>query len=105
MVDKEKLIKQSLNKYKKLYKDIDGNKHKIIEKLYAEAAFIEADLAELKEIINEKCSVCDMINGNGVKVTQEHPAKKSYNATVKNYCAIIKTLAELVPEVEVNDEL
>lgn len=105
MADKEKIVKQELRKFKKIFEALDENKRKIAEDLYSQAAFIKATLAELQEAINADGAVITAINGNGFKVTTEHPAQKSYNTMIKNYNAIMKTLGDLAPDAAGTDEL
>lgn len=104
-MEKDKLIKSALRKYKKLFKDIDEDKNEFAIKLYQQAAFMEATLAELQETINAEGAVVTAVNGNGFEVTSEHPAQVSYNKMIKNYNATIKALADILPEKQKDDAL
>lgn len=104
-MNKDELIKAEINRYKKMYKNIDKNKRSLVEKLYHEAAYMCATLTELKKIVNEEGAVLKAVNGNGFETTSEHPAQKSYNTTIKNYSVILKQLAELVPEEKTEGKL
>lgn len=94
-----------MSKYKKIFRTVDKDKKVFIEKLYTEAAFMEATLSELQEQIKTNGAVFTAKNGNGFEITQEHPAQKSYNAMIRNYNGIMKTLIEYVPEEDSSDEL
>lgn len=104
-MDKDKMTKTLLGKYRKIFKDADKEKKIFIEKLYTEAVFMEITLMELKEKIKEEGAITTGTNGNGFEVTQEHPATKSYNTMIRNYNGIMKTILENVPEDTKDDEL
>ena len=48
-LDKEKNIKQEINRIKKLYKDFPKEKSKVLEGLINESAFIKVSLEELRD--------------------------------------------------------
>lgn len=103
-LERDKLLKKNINKYKRIFKNIDEDKKTFIEKLYVEAAFMEQTLFELQERIKEEGAVKTFTNGNGFEVVQEHPASKTYNTMIRNYNGIIKTLIEHIPEDAEEDE-
>lgn len=103
-LDRDKLLRRNINKYKRIFKNIDQDKKTFIEKLFTEAAFMEQTLSELQEQIKTEGAVKTFTNGNGFDVTQEHPATKSYNTMIRNYNGIMKTLIEYIPEDAEEDE-
>lgn len=102
--EREKEIKKDISKYKKIFKDLDGDKKIFAEKLYTQLAFMDATLKELKEQIETEGAVITGVNGNGFEVTSEHPAQKSYNAIIKNYNTVMKSLIDLLPEKQREDD-
>lgn len=91
-------IKQEYTRLRKLYRDISGNKLKLVLKLIARAAFMAVTLADLERYISEHGCTEDYQNG-----ANQHGKKKSsevevYNAMIKNYTAVIKELAALLPQ-------
>ena len=104
-MDKDKIIKTEMARYRKIYKDTDPNKKLFVEKLYTEAAYMYATLKELRDKVNKDGAVIKAINGNGFETTTEHPAQKSYNTTIKNYSMIIKQLDEMVPKKKATNKL
>lgn len=100
MIDKDKIIRSEISKFKKLFADIPVDKKVFAERLYKQAAFMLATLQELQETVNEKGAVIEGVNGNGFKVVSENPAQKSYNIMIKNYNATVKVLIEMLPEGE-----
>lgn len=89
---------KELNKLKKIFKDIEPNKQKVVEKLISNAAFMAESLEELQEVIREKGFVEEYQNGAnqfGVKKCSE---VEIYNTMIKNYSSIIKQLIDLLPD-------
>lgn len=92
-----KTIKKELTKLKKIFKGIEPDKEKIVEKLISNAAFMAASLEELQDIINEKGYTEEYQNGAnqfGVKKCSE---VEIYNTMIKNYSSVIKQLVDLLP--------
>lgn len=97
--EKEKKIKLEFNKLKKLFKHLEKDKVELANRLMQQASFMYITLIELQEIINEEGSV-DLFEQGSQKMIREHPAVKTYNATIKNYNATIKQLNDLLPKTE-----
>lgn len=104
-IEKDKKIRKEFNKYKKKYGELEKDKKEFVEDLCQQAAFMKITLLELQEKVNSEGAVTTGINGNGFEVTSENPAQKSYNTMIKNYNATIKTLVEMLPELEEDDEM
>lgn len=105
-MDKDKAIKQEINKYKKIFAKIDEEKQPFAERLYKQAAFMEVTLQELQDRVKENGAIVEGMNGNGFVVCSENPAQKSYNIMIKNYNATIKALVDMLPKEEKeSDEL
>lgn len=98
MIDKEKMIKSEIAKYKKLFGKIPEDKKVFAERLYKQAAFMVATLQELQDTVNREGAVVTGTNGNGFEVVSENPAQKSYNIMIKNYNATVKLLIDMLPE-------
>ena len=50
-LEREKKIKQEINRMKKLYKDLSRDKVKVVEGLINEAAFMKLTLEELRDCL------------------------------------------------------
>ena len=88
---------KELTKLKKIFKDIEPDKQKIVEKLISNAAFMAESLDELQDIIRDKGFVEEYKNGanqSGVKKCSE---VEIYNTRIKNYTSVIKQLLDLLP--------
>lgn len=103
--EREKERKRDLSKYKKIFRFLDNDKKVFAEKLYTQLAFMDCTLKELKERIETEGAVIEYTNGNGFDTISENPAQKSYNAMIKNYNIVLKTLIDLIPEKQGDDEL
>ena len=103
--NKEIKIKRLVEKYEQMCSTLDENKSKVVKKLYTEAAFMEVTLEELQARVNKDGAIIETINGNGFAVLLENPAQKSYNTMIRNYNTIIKTLTEIIPVADTDDEL
>ena len=89
---------KELAKLKKIFKDIEPQKQKVVEKLISNAAFMAESLDELQEIIHEKGFTEEYQNGAnqfGVKKCSE---VEIYNTMIKNYSSVIKQLVDLIPD-------
>lgn len=90
-------IKKELNKFKRIFKDLDENKKKLVSPLMEKAAFMSVTLDELQEAINDEGCVSEYKNGENQYGTKKSPEVEIYLNMSKNYAAIIKQLTELVP--------
>ena len=88
---KEQRIKSENTRLKGVFKDLDE-----IQK----AAFMHVELEELQKVIEEEGCVCEYKNGQNQYGTKKSPEVDVYNTMIKNYTAIIKTLAELAPAAQ-----
>lgn len=100
---REKKIKQEINRLKKLYKEFEVTKKKTLEGLIQNAAFMKIHLDELMEgLINEGLIV---IFKQGKQVMKIKNQKFDiYNSMVKKYAAVMKQLIDLIPEEKKQDE-
>ena len=92
----EKIRKES-NRIKKIFKDLDENKKKLVTPLIDKAAFMSVTLDELQEQINDEGCVSEYKNGENQFGTKKSPEVEIYLNMSKNYANIIKQLTELVP--------
>lgn len=91
------LVKKEYEKLFDLYKELPGNKLKLLEPLLQNAAFMKVTLEELQTIINDEGTTDEYMNGanqNGRKISANIQA---YNSLVKNYNNVIDKLEKLLP--------
>lgn len=94
----EKRIKVEQNKLKKLFKDIDESKKKLVEKLIYNGAFMSVKLEDLIKYINENGIKEEYKNGENQFGYKESVEIKTYNTLIKNYTNIVKQLTDLLPD-------
>ena len=99
-MDKKKRIKKELDRISFYFELADGNQRAIVTPLLQNAAFMKATLEDLQEIINAEGVIDEYKNGKDQYGTKQSATLQSYNALIKNYASVIKTLAGLLPPEE-----
>ena len=84
------------------FEDLAKNQQSIVLPLIQNAAFMRVTLDDLQEIIAEQGPVEQYQNGANQYGMKQSAALQSYNALVKNYAAVIKTLFGLLPVMKKN---
>lgn len=102
-LEKEKNIKQEINRVKKLYKDFPRDKVKAIEGLINEAAFMKITLQETREDLI-KFGMTEMFEQGSQSFKRERPEVKIYTTLIQRYSNVMKQLIDLLPEQEKNEE-
>lgn len=102
-LDREKRIKQEINRIKKLYKDLPKEKIKVLEGLVTEAAFMKNSLEETRQVL-----ICDglteIFEQGTQSFTREKPEVKIYTTMVQRYSNVMKQLIDLMPVEEKEKE-
>ena len=106
-LEREKKIKQEINRIKKLYKDLEKDKVKVVEGLITEASFMKLTLQELREDLF-KNGMTELYENGPQAVNRERPETKIYSTMIQRYSNVMKQLIDYMPEEkqkEENDEL
>ena len=106
-IDKEKNIKQEINRIKKLYKEFPKDKTKVLEGLINEAAFIKVSLEELRENLLTN-GFTEVFEQGEQRFNRERPEVKIYTTFIQRYSNVMKQLIDLLPpevKKEESDEL
>lgn len=98
LAEKKKIIKKEVQRLKKLFKDLQENKKKAVEKLIENAAFMSATLDDLKEDMIKYGVKETYVNGKDQFGFKESIESKTYNNMIKNYMSIIKQINDILPE-------
>ena len=101
-LDKEKNIKQEINRIKKLYKDFPKEKSKVLEGLINASAFIKVSLEELRDNLL-KNGFTEVFEQGEQRFNRERPEVKIYTTFIQRYSNVMKQLIDLLP-VEVKKE-
>jgi len=100
---KNRLMKKEIKELKNITQEVDEDKKPYVDRLIKQAAFMNVTLEELQETINTD-GATELFEQGAQKMLREHPAIKSYNTMIKNYTSIIKTLSEITPSGEGEDD-
>lgn len=90
-------IAEKEKKIKKLFKELPDEKKQFAEPLIHQFAVTAVTMERLADAINGGDLVEDFVQGSQ-KLKREAPALKSYNATVKSFATLSKSLLDLLPE-------
>lgn len=97
-LSKDSLIKREKKRLLAIFQKLEKDKLDTAESLIENAAFMTITLKELSKTINEKGCVSEYQNGENQWGTKKSPEVEVYNAMVKNYTMIVKTLCDMLPE-------
>ena len=98
-LEKEKKIKQEINRLKKLYKEFDKDKAKALEGLINNAAFMKVTLNELREDLIRN-GVTELFEQGEQSFMRERPEYKVYSTFIQRYSQVMKQLIDLLPVEE-----
>ena len=97
---KEERINDELTRISRRFEKADGNQRAIAAPLIQNAAFMKVTLEDLQEIINAEGVVDEYKNGANQYGMKQSATLQSYNALIKNYASVIKTLSQILPPEE-----
>lgn len=101
--EKEKNIKQEINRIKKFYKELPKDKVKVMDGLINEAAFMKISLEELREDLL-KNGYTEMYENGPQVVKRERPESKIYTTLIQRYSNVMKQLIDIIPGEAQADE-
>ena len=93
----EEKIAENVKKIKGLFKDVSKEKRQFVNGLVYQFAVCNVTLERLVDEINEG-EILENFEQGSQKFKRESPAVKSYNATVKSFTMLSKSLMEMLPE-------
>lgn len=96
-IAKDSIVNEEFSRLSQYFEDMKENERAVINPLIQNASFMRATLDELQEIITEQGPVEEYMNGQNQYGMKQSAALQSYNALVKNYTAVIKSLFSLLP--------
>lgn len=102
-LEKDKKIKQEVNRLKKLYKEFPREKSKILEGLINEAAFMKLTLENLRIDLN-KNGLTELFEQGEQAFMRERPEAKQYTSFIQRYSQVMKQLIDLLPPEEKKQE-
>lgn len=90
-------VAEKEKKIKKLFRELPPERKQFAEPLVHQFAVTAVTMERLADEINSGDLVEDFIQGTQ-RLRREAPALKSYNATVKSFATLSKSLLDLLPE-------
>lgn len=96
-ISKETRISEEISRISILFEEIATNQRTIVTPLIQNAGFMKVTLEDLQAIINTEGVTDEYKNGANQYGVKQSATLQSYNALVKNYAAVIKTLSQLLP--------
>lgn len=104
-ISKENRIKTELERISIFYEEIAENQRAIVAPLLQNAAFMKVTLEDIQDAINESGPTDEYQNGANQHGIKQSAMLQSYNALIKNYASVIKTLSSLLPYTVKNNLL
>lgn len=104
--ERNKRIKKEMSKLSKIFKDadVDEDKRRYLANAISNLAFMSVLLEDLQQDILDKGYIEHYKNGENQYGTKDSTAVKIYNVTLRNFNALIKTLAAFLPTAEDNND-
>lgn len=96
---KDDRVKKEIKRLQGLYKDITGNKQKLVQGLIERAGYLRIQLEDYEQDLDEHGYV-EMFtqSDNQLPYERKRPVADLYNTTNTNYFKIIKQLSDLMPD-------
>lgn len=104
-LSKENKIKRRLAELTQIYSRLPEKKRSIAEHLIKNAAFMEVELEELREIISRNGASEEYKNGENQYGRKASADLQSYNSLIKSYNMVNSRLENMLPPEEEVDEL
>lgn len=96
-IEREQRITAEMKKMRRILKRIPKDRQELARKLIEREAFLLVALEDLEAQISANGYVSEYQNGENQWGTKKSPEVEIYNTAIKNYNALIKQLADMVP--------
>ncbi len=97
-LNKQKEIKKEVSRLRKVFKNIDENKKKLVETTISDVAFMTVTMAELREKIIRDGTTVDYKNGANQYGTKQNPDAQLYLQLSQKQTQAMKILIECMPK-------
>lgn len=102
-LEKEKKIKQEINRIKKNYKEFPKDKVKMLDGLIQEAAFMKISLEESREDLLSN-GLTETFEQGSQRFERERPQFKIYTTLTQRYSGMMNSLINILPEEQKKEE-
>lgn len=99
-LEKQKQIKKEENRLKKLFKEIDENKKKLVFTTISDVAFMTITMQELREKIVREGTTCQYKNGENQYGVKQSPDAQLYLQLSQKSTQAMKILVDCLPKTE-----
>ena len=99
-LEKTKRIKKEASRLKKLFKDIDENKKKLVFTTIDDVAFMTITMQDLRETIIRKGTTAIYKNGENQYGTKQSPEAQMYLQLSQKQTQAMKILVDCLPKTE-----
>lgn len=99
-LEKQRRIKKEINRLKKLFKDIDENKKKLVFTTIDDVAFMTITMQDLREKIVRVGTTCTYKNGENQYGTKQSPDAQLYLQLSQKNTQAMKILVDCLPKTE-----
>lgn len=99
-LEKTKQIKKEENRIKRLFKDIEENRKKLVFTTIADVAFMTVTMQDLRETIIRKGTTATYKNGENQYGTKQSPEAQMYLQLSQKLTQAMKILVDCMPKPE-----
>ncbi len=100
-LEKQKRIKKEINRLKKLFKEIDENKKKLVQTTIEDVAFLTVTMQDLRENIVRDGTTVTYKNGENQYGTKQSPDAQLYLQMSQKQTQAMKILIDCMPKTPV----
>ncbi len=97
-VEKQKRVKKEVTRLRKLFKEIDENKKKLVLTMIDDIAFLSVTMQDLRETIIREGTTVEYKNGENQYGTKQSPDAQMYLAMSQKQSQAMKILLECMPK-------
>jgi hypothetical protein len=97
-LEKQKRIKREINRLKKLFKEIDENKKKLVQATIEDVAFLTVTMQDLRENIIREGTTVEYKNGADQYGTKQSPDAQLYLQMSQKQTQAMKILVDCMPK-------
>lgn len=104
-MEKSSVYKAEFEKLTEIFKDVEESKHKLVEGLIQDAAFLKSENFALKEILIKTGMI--ITHPSKLELQKQIPAAKEYRQNLNSYSVVIKTLNGVLSKnvIEEDDDM
>lgn len=99
-LEKEKKIKKEINRLKRLFKEIDENKKKLVQTTMEDVAFLTITMQELRESIVRDGTTVEYKNGENQYGTKQSPDAQLYLQMSQKLTQAMRVLLDCLPKTQ-----